>query len=72
MPHARPMRTIGPRCLELRIRDEEHNWRVFCRTDLDAVLILGVHDKKTSRVPPHVLATCRARAQRYDRESLGS
>jgi phage-related protein len=29
MPYSRPMPGIGPRCHELRVRDDSHNWRVF-------------------------------------------
>ncbi|MBI4772175.1 MAG: hypothetical protein HY784_17590 [Chloroflexi bacterium] len=28
MPHSRPMPSIGPRCYELRIRDERDTWRI--------------------------------------------
>jgi phage-related protein len=66
MPHARPMPSIGPRCRELRVRDADHNWRIFYRTDADAVVILGVHDKKTERALRSVLESCRARLRRYD------
>jgi hypothetical protein len=44
---------------------------VFYRVDRDAVLILGVHDKKTGHLPKEVLKACRARVERYDRESKG-
>jgi Phage derived protein Gp49-like (DUF891) len=70
MPHARPMSAIGPRCLELRIPDVGHNWRIFCRTDPDAILVLAIHDKKERRVSPGLLALCRVRAEQYDRDSL--
>jgi phage-related protein len=71
LPHSRPMPAIGSRCHELRVRDESHNWRLFYRLDPDAVLILGVHDKKTGRTPKDVLDACRARAEHYDREAKG-
>ena len=72
MPRARPMPAIGSRCVELRIRDAGHNWRIFCRTDSDAVLILAVHDKKERRVSAQLLANCRERAGRYDRDCMES
>ena len=66
MPHARPMPTIGPRCWELRVRDADHNWRIFYRADADALVVLAVHDKKTERALKTVLETCRARLRSYD------
>lgn len=69
LPHSRPMPTLGARCHELRVRDADHGWRIFYRTDADAVLILGVHDKKTPRIPGDVLRACRERAARYDRDA---
>lgn len=71
LPHSRPMPSIGPRCHELRVRDEGHNWRIFYRIDADAVLILDVHEKKTQRTPKQVLDACRVRAERYNRDARG-
>jgi phage-related protein len=61
------MPSIGTRCHELRIRDEGHNWRLFYRIEADAVVILGVYDKKTQKTPKAALDACRARAEAYDR-----
>ena len=69
MPHARPMPTIGPRCHELRVRDEDATWRVIYRIDQDAILILEVFSKKTAKTPRSVIDTCRARIRRYDDET---
>ena len=33
LPHSRPMPSIGPRCHELRIKDETHTWRIIYRID---------------------------------------
>lgn len=71
MPHSRPMPAIGPRCHELRVRDEGQNWRIFYRIDADALLILDVHEKKTQQTPRHVIANCRIRSERYDRAAKG-
>ena len=60
-----------PRCHELQVRDEVHNWRIFCRIDADAVLVLDVHEKKTPRTPKRILDGCRIRAERYDRDAKG-
>ncbi len=39
MPHARPMPSIGRRCLELRVVDEGVTWRIMLRIDADALII---------------------------------
>ena len=67
MPHSRPMRIIGSRCHELRVRDVESDWRIVHRLDSDAVLILEVFAKKTRTMPPAIIKTCRLRLQEYDR-----
>ena len=33
LPHSRPLPTIGSRCHELRIRDQNINWRIIYRID---------------------------------------
>ena len=71
MPQSRPMPAIGRRCHELRVRDADHDWRIFYRIDADSVLILDVRDKRTQRTPKQIVENCRARAQRYDRDSRG-
>lgn len=66
MPYSRPMPSIGPRCHELRIRDEDRNWRVIYRIDADAVVIAEVFPKTTRQTPKSVIETCQARLSRYD------
>ena len=66
MPHSRPMPTIGPRCHELRVRDESANWRMIYRVDKDAVVLLEVFAKKTGKTPASVIRACRQRLKRYD------
>ena len=66
LPHARPMRSVDRRCLELRIVDEDQTWRVVCRVDPDAVVIAEVFSKKTQKTPRHVIETCRRRLRQYD------
>ena len=51
LPHSRPMPSIGKRCHELRITDEDKTWRIFYRTDADAIIIAGVEEKKTQKTP---------------------
>ncbi len=65
------MPALGARCHELRVRDADHSWRIFYWTDADAVLILGLLDKKTQRIPGDVLRTCQERAERSDRDAQG-
>ncbi len=59
---------VGPRCHELRIRDESSTWRIFYRVDADAIVIAEVVAKKTQRTPKAVIETCRKRLARYDRD----
>lgn len=67
MPRGRPMPGVGPRCLELRVRDADHNWRVMVRVDPDAVLVVDVFAKTTPKTPKTVIAACRTRLAEYDR-----
>jgi phage-related protein len=66
MPISRPMPSIGARVHELRIRDEEHNWRIIYRIDEDRILIVDVFAKKTRTTPKPVISACKARLKRYD------
>ena len=66
LPQSRPMPAIGSRCHELRIRDQDQNWRVIYRIDPDAIVIVDVFAKKTGRTPKGVIETCRARLRTYD------
>ena len=66
LPHSRPMPSIGPRCHELRIRDEDQNWRIMYRIDPDTIVIVDVFAKKSGRTPKKVIETCRARLRTYD------
>lgn len=66
MPASRPMRSIGPRCHELRIVDENLTWRIVYRLDKDAVVLAEVFAKKTQQTPKAVIDTCKGRLKRYD------
>jgi len=37
LPHSRPMPSIGARCHELRVNDENKTWRIIYRVDHDAL-----------------------------------
>lgn len=66
MPHSRPMPSIGRRCHELRIVDENTTWRIMYRIDDDAILILEVFQKKTQQTPKNVIDNCKRRIKDYD------
>jgi phage-related protein len=66
MPHSRPMPSIGKRCHELRIPDEDATWRIIYRTDSDAIVIAEVFAKKTGKTPKKIIDTCKRRFKRYD------
>lgn len=66
MPHSRPMPSIGKRCHELRIVDENTIWRIIYRLDEDAVIILEVFNKKTRKTPKTVIENCKKRISLYD------
>jgi phage-related protein len=66
MPRSRRMPSIGPRFHELRVRDEEINWRIIYRLDSDAVLIVEVFQKSTKKTPKSVLSDCQRRLKLYD------
>lgn len=69
MPQSRPMPTIGRRCHELRITDNNVIWRIVYRTDEDAIVILEVFEKKTNQTPKSVIDICKNRLRDYDNET---
>ena len=66
LPWSRPMPSIGNRCHELRVNDENLNWRIIYRIDTDAIVILDVFQKQTQRTPQNVIERCQKRIQMYD------
>jgi phage-related protein len=42
-------------------------WRIFYRTDPDAIVILDVLKKKTRATPETVIEICKRRLAEYDR-----
>lgn len=68
MPHSRPMPAIGRRCHELRIQDRGRFWRIVYRIDRDAILVLSVFAKQTSKTPRNIVESCRKRLADYDHE----
>ncbi len=65
LPHSRPMPSIGRHCHELRVTDLGKTWRLIYRIDADAIVILEVFAKKTSKTPSEVIDVCRQRLKRY-------
>ena len=66
LPHSRPMPSIGRRCHELRIPDDDKSWRIVYRIDTDAIVIAEVFPKKTGKTPKKIIDTCKARYRDYD------
>ena len=66
MPHSRPMPSVGRRCHELRIGDRDVDWRIVYRVDPDAIVILEVLRKTTTRTPKRVIDACKRRIAQYD------
>lgn len=66
LPWSRPMPSIGLRCHELRINDENVTWRIVYRIDTDAIVILDVFQKQTQQTPKRVIDNCKRRLRMYD------
>jgi phage-related protein len=66
LPWSRPMPSIGQRCHELRINDENATWRIIYRIDVDAIVILEVFQKKTQKTPQSIVEICKKRIRLYD------
>jgi phage-related protein len=71
LPHSRPMPSIARGCHELRVQDQEQTWRIVCRVDRDAIVILDVFSKKTAATPARNIDVCRQRLKRYAEDSRG-
>lgn len=63
------MPSVGARCHELRIIDEEATWRILYYVADDAVVILEVFSKKTRTTPKQVLDSAKARWKKYLRDT---
>ena len=66
LPQSRPIPSIGRRCHELRIQDDQVTWRIIHRVDPDAIVILEVFSKKTQKTPKRVIDACKRRLRQYD------
>ena len=65
LPHSRLMPDLGPRCHELRIRDESKNRRIFYHLAADAIVILAIHAKTTRTTSPDIFKNCQRRLRLY-------
>jgi len=70
LPQSRPLPVIGKSCHELRINDRDKNWRIIYSIEVDAVVILEVFVKKTSKTPKRVIEISQKRLNLY-REIIG-
>jgi phage-related protein len=68
MPKAEPLPIVGPRCGAIRVRDDQHNWRIMYRVDATVVLVIDVYDKKTKQIPNAVIVRCKRRLREHDKE----
>ncbi len=70
LPHSRQMsKTIGKRCHELRIQDENVTWRIIYRIDSDAIIIGEIFAKKDRNTPKKVIESSKKRFKDYDQET---
>jgi phage-related protein len=67
MPASRPLPGIGRGCHELRFSDEGTSWWLVYAVETEAIVILDVFEKKTQKMPKHVLESCRDRLARFRR-----
>jgi len=65
MPHSRPMAVIGNACHELRVQDADRTWRIMYCVWSDAIVILDVFAKTTTKTPKSVLKACSKRFRHY-------
>jgi len=63
------MPSIGPRCHELRIQDENRIWRIVYRIDPDVIVNAGVFSKTTEATAQKDIDRCKAVLKRYDADA---
>jgi phage-related protein len=61
LPASRPMPSMGRGCHELRIADDDVQWRIVYAVEPDAIVVLDVFAKKTRATPDAVVNECRKR-----------
>ena len=65
LPHSRPMPVIGNGCYELRVLDAGRTWRIVYCIQADAIVILDVFAKTTTKTPQAVVKACEKRLRQY-------
>lgn len=66
LPHSRPISAVGKNCHELRIIDENKNWRILYHVHEHAIVILEVFEKKSRATPRQVIENCKRRLKFYE------
>ncbi len=66
MPHSRPMPSVGAGCHELRIRDQNLEWRIMYHIAANAIVILEVFEKKTRQTPQRAIDDCKRRLRAFE------
>lgn len=66
MPHSRPMPSVGAGCHELRIRDQNLEWRIMYHIAANAIVILEAFEKKTKQTPQRVINDCKRRLRAFE------
>jgi phage-related protein len=61
------MPSVGPRCHELRVTDENRIWRVIYRIDRDKIVIADTFSKTTRKTSPEDIKRAKDRLNAYDR-----
>lgn len=63
-----PDASIGARVHELRVNDQSQTWRLFYRTDADAIVVVELLSKKTEQTPLATIRLCKKRLREYDED----
>ena len=66
LPQSRPLASIGKRCHELRLNDNDKTWRIIYRIDSDAIILLEVFQKQTNKTPKQIIENSKRRLNQYD------
>ena len=66
MPASRPLTSVGPRCHELRIRDDRIQWRLVYRLDRNSVLVARVFAKKSKAQQQQEFSLAKVRLKNHD------
>jgi phage-related protein len=71
-PLSRPMPVIGPNCHELRITDENREWRIIYTIQPSRIYVIDVFQKTTPKTPKRVIDNCRQRLRRIQQSEWRS